>query len=375
MTIMYVYTVFLLERSVVNLMAKYNKFIHIDMDCFYAAVEMRDNPELAKVPMAIGGNSNRGVLATSNYIAREYGVRAAMSNYQAKKLCPHLRIVPGRMSLYKEISQQIRAIFARYTDLIEPLSLDEAYLDVTDCTQCKGSATLIAQQIRDDIFKETGLTASAGVAPIKFLAKIASDENKPNGQFVITPDKVDAFIEDLPLKKIPGVGKVTMQKLLAHGFEFGRDIKNADETLLKQKFGKLGDMLWRRCHGIDERRVETDRVRKSVGVETTFEKDTADIDVLKMRIIKQLLPELKIRASKYLDEQHIIKLGVKVKYFDFQLVSKECQFDKLDSALFCQLLTDLLERNQGHKAVRLIGIQVGLSSKETSHNQMHLFSS
>ena len=186
-------------------MAKYNKFIHIDMDCFYAAVEMRDNPELAKVPMAIGGNSNRGVLATSNYIAREYGVRAAMSNYQAKKLCPHLRIVPGRMSLYKEISQQIRAIFARYTDLIEPLSLDEAYLDVTDCTQYKGSATLIAQQIRDDIFRETGLTASAGVAPIKFLAKIASDENKPNGQFVITPDKVDAFIEGLPLKKIPGV--------------------------------------------------------------------------------------------------------------------------------------------------------------------------
>ncbi|MEQ3514097.1 DNA polymerase IV [Pseudoalteromonas sp. BZB3] len=356
-------------------MAKYNKFIHIDMDCFYAAVEMRDNPELAKVPMAIGGNSNRGVLATSNYIAREYGVRAAMSNYQAKKLCPHLRIVPGRMSLYKEISQQIRAIFARYTDLIEPLSLDEAYLDVTDCTQYKGSATLIAQQIRDDIFRETGLTASAGVAPIKFLAKIASDENKPNGQFVITPDKVDAFIEGLPLKKIPGVGKVTMQKLLAHGFEFGRDIKNADETLLKQKFGKLGDMLWRRCHGIDERRVETDRVRKSVGVETTFEKDTADIDVLKMRIIKQLLPELKNRASKYLDEQHIIKLGVKVKYFDFQLVSKECQFDKLDSALFCQLLTDLLKRNQGHKAVRLIGIQVGLSAKETSHNQMHLFSS
>jgi len=133
-------------------------------------------------------------------------------------------------------------------------------------------------------------------------------------------------------------------------------------------------MLWRRCHGIDERRVETDRVRKSVGVETTFEQDTTDIDVLKMRIIKQLLPESKVRASKYLDEQHIIKLGVKVKYFDFQLVSKECQFDKLDSALFCQLLTDLLERNQGQKAVRLIGIQVGLSAKESSHNQMHLFS-
>ena len=143
------------------------KFIHIDMDCFYAAVEMRDNPELAKVPMAIGGNSNRGVLATSNYIAREYGVRAAMSNYQAKKLCPHLRIVPGRMSLYKDISHQIRAIFSRYTDLIEPLSLDEAYLDVTDCTQCKGSATLIAQQIRDEIAVQLLETKTGGVVRAK----------------------------------------------------------------------------------------------------------------------------------------------------------------------------------------------------------------
>ena len=350
------------------------KFIHIDMDCFYAAVEMRDNPALANVPMAIGGRSNRGVLATSNYLAREFGVRSAMSNYQAKKLCPHLRIVPGRMWLYKEISLQIRAIFAKYTSLIEPLSLDEAYLDVTDCTQYQGSATRIAQQIRHEIYQETGLTASAGVAPIKFLAKIASDENKPNGQCVITPEKVNEFIDTLPLKKIPGVGKVTIQKLLAHGFEYGRDIKNADEMMLKNQFGKLGDMLWRRCHGIDDRKVETDRVRKSVGVETTFETNTTDIEALKMRIIKQLLPELKVRASKYLDEQHIVKLGVKVKYFDFQLVSKECQFDKLEGALFCQLLTDLLERHQGNKAVRLIGIQAGLSSKENGQNQMHLFS-
>jgi len=144
--------------------------------------------------------------------------------------------------------------------------------------------------------------------------------------------------------------------------------------MLKNQFGKLGDMLWRRCHGIDDRKVETDRVRKSVGVETTFETNTTDIEALKMRIIKQLLPELKVRASKYLDEQHIVKLGVKVKYFDFQLVSKECQFDKLEGALFCQLLTDLLERHQGNKAVRLIGIQAGLSSKENGQNQMHLFS-
>lgn len=164
------------------------KFIHIDMDCFYAAVEMRDNPKLASVPLAIGGNSRRGVLSTANYIAREYGVRSAMSNYHAKQLCPDLVIVPGRMAVYKQVSTQIRAIFNRYTDLVEPLSLDEAYLDVTHSTAFKGSATLIAEQIRTDIFNTTGLTASAGIAPIKFIAKIASDENKPNGQFVVLPE-------------------------------------------------------------------------------------------------------------------------------------------------------------------------------------------
>jgi len=198
------------------------KFIHIDMDCFYAAVEMRDNPKLANVPLAIGGNSRRGVLSTANYIAREYGVRSAMSNYHAKQLCPDLVIVPGRMSVYKDISSQIRAVFKRYTDLIEPLSLDEAYLDVTNSTACKGSATLIAQQIRADIYNDTGLTASAGVAPIKFIAKIASDENKPNGQFVVLPDEVDGFLNNLPLGKIPGVGKVTLEKLNLKGLYTGK---------------------------------------------------------------------------------------------------------------------------------------------------------
>ena len=200
------------------------KFIHIDMDCFYAAVEMRDNPALASVPLAIGGNSRRGVLSTANYIARQYGVRSAMSNYHAKQLCPDLVIVPGRMQVYKDISTQIRAIFAKYTDLIEPLSLDEAYLDVTNSTACKGSATLMAQQIRQEIYDTTGLTASAGVAPIKFIAKIASDENKPNGQFVVLPEQVDDFLAQLPLGKIPGVGKVTLEKLQLKGLYTGADV-------------------------------------------------------------------------------------------------------------------------------------------------------
>ncbi|MBD1581180.1 DNA polymerase IV [Pseudoalteromonas sp. S16_S37] len=348
------------------------KFIHIDMDCFYAAVEMRDNPELAKVPMAIGGNSHRGVLSTSNYLAREYGVRSAMSNYQAKKLCPHLVIVPGRMSVYKEVSAQIRGIFARYTNLIEPLSLDEAYLDVTDCAQLGGSATLIAQQIRADIERETGLTASAGIAPIKFLAKIASDENKPNGQFVITPNDVNDFIDTLPLKKIPGVGKVTQQKLLALGFQYGCDIKASSEDFLYQRFGKFGLQLWRRCHGIDERQVETHRVRKSVGVETTFSEDTNDEIELTRRLAESLFPELTRRAQPYIENRGMNKLGVKVKFFDFQVVSKECQYDSLNLDVLSSLLKELLARYPS-KPVRLIGINIGLLESKNDQAQLGLF--
>ena len=348
------------------------KFIHIDMDCFYAAVEMRDNPALANVPMAIGGNSHRGVLSTANYIAREYGVRSAMSNYQAKNLCPDLVIVPGRMAVYKAVSEQIRAVFAKYTDLIEPLSLDEAYLDVTDSEHCSGSATLIAEQIRADIYHATGLTASAGVAPIKFLAKIASDENKPNGQFVITPSQVSEFIDGLALKKIPGVGKVTQQKLQAMGLEHGKDIKACEEHFLLQRFGKFGGVLWRRCQGIDERGVETHRVRKSVGVETTFNEDTSEFELLKQRLICDLLPELEKRAAQYIKERGIAKLGVKVKFHDFQQVSKECQFDEVNAAVFCNLLKELLARFR-HKPVRLIGIQIGLLDSKQGQPQLGLF--
>ena len=180
------------------------KFIHIDMDCFYAAVEMRDNPEYRDVPIAVGGQSKRGVLSTANYLARQYGVHSAMPNGQALLLCPHLKIVSGRMSVYKQVSDQIREIFERYTDKIEPLSLDEAFLDVSDSTLFHGSATLIANDIRRAIEEETGLTASAGIAPVKFLAKIASDENKPNGYFLITPEEVKPFALKLNLKKILG---------------------------------------------------------------------------------------------------------------------------------------------------------------------------
>jgi len=190
------------------------KIIHVDMDCFYAAVEMRDNPSLRDIPLAIGGSrTQRGVISTANYPARKYGVRSAMSTAMALKLCPHLTLLPGRFDAYKEASAHIREIFSRYTARIEPLSLDEAYLDVTDSPHCHGSATLMAREIRQIIADELNLTASAGVAPIKFLAKIASDLNKPNGQYVITPEEMPQFLLTLPLAKIPGVGKVTAKKL------------------------------------------------------------------------------------------------------------------------------------------------------------------
>ena len=275
------------------------------------------------------------------------------------------------MEVYKAISQQIRAIFTRYTELIEPLSLDEAYLDVTECQQCNGSATLIAEQIRADIVAETGLTASAGIAPIKFLAKIASDENKPNGQCVIPPHQVSAFIDVLPLKKIPGVGKVTQQRLLAMGLEYGRDIKALSETQLRQSFGKFGAVLWRRCQGIDERRVETDRVRKSIGVETTFAEDTLDLDTLKQVIKEKLLPELTRRAQPYL-QRGFNKLGVKVKFYDFTQTTKECQYQHIDLPVFEELLIEAMAR-QKFKPVRLVGLHLGLNEKSNTQAQLGLF--
>lgn len=217
------------------------KIIHVDMDCFFAAVEMRDNPALRDIPIAIGGSrERRGVISTANYPARKFGVRSAMPTGMALKLCPHLTLLPGRFDAYKEASNHIREIFSRYTSRIEPLSLDEAYLDVTDSVHCHGSATLIAQEIRQTIFNELQLTASAGVAPVKFLAKIASDMNKPNGQFVITPAEVPAFLQTLPLAKIPGVGKVSAAKLEAMGLRTCGDVQKCGLVTLLKRFGKFG---------------------------------------------------------------------------------------------------------------------------------------
>jgi DNA polymerase-4 len=338
------------------------KFIHIDMDCFYAAVEMRDNPQLKDIPIAIGGSADRrGVISTCNYPARRFGVRSAMATGHALKLCPNLTLLPGRMELYVETSQQIRQIFKRYTDKIEPLSLDEAYLDVSETTLFGGSATLMAKDIRRAIEEETGLTASAGIAPIKFVAKIASDENKPNGMCVISPTKLDDFVRELPLGKIPGVGKVTLQKLNNLGLYTCEDVRHYELEQLIKRFSKFGPVIWQRSHGIDERGLSVDRKRKSVGVERTLAEDIYTEQAC-WEVIERLIPKLDQRLEKSQPDKRIHNLGIKLKFSDFQQTTIEHKWPKIDLAQFKLLLTQVLTRRSG-RGIRLVGLHVTLPSE------------
>lgn len=336
------------------------KIIHIDMDCFFAAVEMRDNPALRDIPIAIGGSRvQRGVISTANYPARKFGVRSAMPTGMALKLCPHLTLLPGRFEAYREASHHIREVFSRYTSLIEPLSLDEAYLDVSDSTHCHGSATLMAQEIRQTIFNELALTASAGVAPVKFLAKIASDLNKPNGQFVLTPAEVPAFLKTLPLSKIPGVGKVSAAKLESMGLRTCEDVQKSDLAMLLKRFGKFGRILWERSQGIDEREIHNDRQRKSIGVERTLEEDIHEWSDCEA-IIERLYPELERRLAKVKPDLLIARQGVKLKFNDFQLTTQEHVWPKLNKDdLIATAQKSWHERRAG-RGVRLVGLHVTL---------------
>ncbi|STO58210.1 DNA polymerase IV [Grimontia hollisae] len=339
------------------------KIIHIDMDCFFAAVEMRDSPALRHIPFAVGGSEKRrGVISTCNYIAREFGVRSAMATAHALKLCPKLTVISGDMGKYKRVSGQIRAILERYTDKIEPLSLDEAYLDVSDCSLFKGSATMIAEDIRRAIREELGLTASAGIAPVKFVAKVASDLNKPDGIYVVTPDEVDAFVKTLPLEKIPGVGKVTLGKLHQLGLYRGEDVQRFDKHVLLQRFGKFGQTLWKRCHGIDDRDIETERVRKSLGVERTLPEDLQTEDEC-LEVMVSLFGELEARLKRVSPNMEIARQGVKLKFSDFQQTTVEHRQWRYDNAMFPVLLREALARQQG-RGIRLIGLSVGLKSEE-----------
>ncbi|WP_205663375.1 DNA polymerase IV [Alteromonas facilis] len=345
------------------------KIIHVDMDCFYAAVEMRDNPALQHIPIAIGGSSDRrGVISTCNYPARQFGVRSAMATAHALKLCPDLKVLKGRMDVYVSVSKQIRDIFMRYTDIIEPLSLDEAYLDVSDCQLFNGSATLIAQDIRRSIKQELGLTASAGVAPLKFVAKIASDENKPDGLCVITPDKVDDFVRGLPLRKIPGVGKVTIEKLHRLGLYTCEDVRKYPLDRLVKQFGKFGPILWKRSHAIDERDLTTQRERKSVGVERTLSDDISTVEEcleISLKLYDSLIKRLKQGVHTKIASQ-----GVKLKFSDFQQTTVEHKVALLQPHYFEDLIREAYSRSNG-RAIRLVGLHVGLPTNH-SMRQMDL---
>ncbi|MEJ6744920.1 MAG: DNA polymerase IV [Porticoccaceae bacterium] len=333
------------------------KIIHCDCDCFYAAVEMRDDPSLRDLPIAIGGKSDRrGVVATCNYRAREYGVRSAMPTGQALRLCPDLVVVPGTMSKYRTAAQQIREIFYRYTDKVEPLSLDEAYLDVTDCTECHGSATLIAQEIRQVIACEVGVTASAGVAPNKFLAKVASDLNKPDGQYVITPPEVDAFVVRLDVKRLFGVGKVTSDRLRRLGIETCGDLRQRSVVELIEHFGVFGRRLHDLSFGRDDREVKSDSRRKSLSVERTYSDDLADLPAC-LRKLPDLLVELRSRLRRVDADYLVIKQVVKMKFNDFTSTTVERQVVKgLPLEAFAELCIQAWDR--GGRPVRLIGVGV-----------------
>ena len=318
---------------------------------------MRDDPSLRDLPIAIGGKSDRrGVVATCNYKAREYGVRSAMPTGQALRLCPDLVVVPGTMSKYRTAAQHIREIFYRYTDKVEPLSLDEAYLDVTDCNECQGSATLIAQEIRQVIAREVGVTASAGVAPNKFLAKVASDLNKPDGQYVITPSEVDAFVVRLDVKRLFGVGKVTSDRLLRLGIATCGDLRQRSVVELVEYFGVFGRRLHDLSFGRDDREVKSDSRRKSLSVERTYSGDLVDLPAI-LRKLPDLLVELRSRLRRVDADYLVIKQVVKIKFHDFTITTVERQVVRgLPIKAFEELCIQAWER--GGRPVRLIGVGV-----------------
>jgi DNA polymerase-4 len=347
-------------------MANTRKIIHIDMDCFYAAVEMREDPSLRGKPIAVGGSQDkRGVLCTCNYEARQFGCRSAMSTSHALRLCPDLILIPVNMALYKAVSVEIREIFSDYTKLIEPLSLDEAYLDVTHCEQYNNNATDIAAAIRQDIFEQLQLTASAGIAPNKFLAKIASDWRKPNGQFAIKPHHIDDFIKGLPITKIFGVGKVTAKKMHDLNIETCLDLQQWSSTDLTKTFGKFGQQLYHYARGIDNREVQLSRQRKSVSVENTFAEDLPSLETC-LAQIPTLLPELKKRLQGY--DTHIKNVFVKLKFNDFQSTTAEQTHPQLSVDMFTKLLEKAWQRQQA--PVRLIGLGVHFETGE--HPQQSL---
>ena len=333
------------------------KIIHVDMDAFYASVEQLDNPDLRGKPIAVGGSSERGVVSAASYEARKFGVRSAMSSVIAKRNCPELIFVKTRFDRYKEISKAIRKIFYEYTDLVEPLSLDEAYLDVTVNKKGNPSATLIAQEIRQRIFNELHLTASAGISINKFIAKVASDYNKPNGQKTVNPEEVLDFLETLDIRKFYGVGKVTAEKMYKLGIFTGKDLKAKTADFLEANFGKSGRFYFDVVRGIHTSEVKPHRIAKSVGAERTFNENLSS-EVFMLERLEQISEELERRLKKSKIAGKTVTLKIKYSDFTLQTRSKTLPYFVSNKTLLLETAKDLLYQEELQNSVRLLGISL-----------------
>lgn len=331
------------------------KIIHIDMDAFYASIEQRDYPELRGKPIAVGYDGPRGVVATASYEARRYGVHSALSSARAMRLCPHLIFKPARFDVYETVSEQIHRIFHDYTELVEPLSLDEAFLDVSSAA----SATLLAREIKSRIREETGLTASAGISVNKMLAKIASDYQKPDGLFVIPPAQIDTFVAELPVEKFFGIGKVTAERMHKLGIRTGADLRRWSEQALVEQFGKVGRAYYGYARGIDDRAVEPHRIRKSLGAEETFLEDTDDRERLIVELTA-ICEEVWSRLTQCDFRGKTVVL--KVKFEDFKQITRSKTLPTIVDTpeLLQRVAEELLDTvDFKERKIRLIGVTVG----------------
>lgn len=335
----------------------YRKIIHVDMDAFYASVEQMDHPELKGKPLAVGGSETRGVVSAASYEARKFGVRSAMSGVQAKRNCPDLIFVRPRFDRYKEISNKIRKIFHDYTDLVEPLSLDEAYLDVTQNKKGNPSATLIAQEIRKRIFEEVGLTASAGISVNKFVAKVASDYNKPNGQKTVNPEEVEAFLENLDIKKFYGVGKVTADRMYHLGIFTGKDLKSKSAEFLEEHFNKSGLYYYNIVRGIHNSQVKPHRTAKSVAAEHTFNENLTS-EIFMIEKLERIAEELERRLKRHAISGKTVTLKIKYSDFTTQTRSKTLPYFISDKGLLLEAAKELLFQERMKDSVRLLGISL-----------------
>ena len=339
------------------------KIIHVDMDAFYASVEQMDNPDLRGKPVAVGGNEIRGVVSAASYEARKFGVRSALSGALAKKYCPDLIFAKPRFDRYKEISQKIRKIFHDYTDLVEPLSLDEAYLDVTQNKKGNPSASLIAQEIRLRILNEVGLTASAGISVNKFIAKVASDVNKPNGQKTVSPDEVIPFLEELPIRKFYGVGKVTAEKMYQLGIFTGLDLKSKPIEFLEKHFGKSGTYYFYVVRGIHNSEVKPNRITKSVAAEHTFDENLTS-EIFMQERLETIAAELDRRLKKHKIAGKTVTLKIKYSDFTQQTRSKTLPYFISDKSLLFDTVKELLFQERMKDSVRLPGISLSNLTSE-----------